>query len=324
MCLSCGPELVGSVFARAPAALNHLAVAAAPPRRRLKELMTVARTKPVRTSSPLSRVRPAPHRPRSWYAGPLPLVATAAAIAVVVIGRLVWSGSGASTAAAPTAAAADALVAGLTHLDPSASLGVGAGSVENPLTSTGESVTRTAGGKTRVTYVGTEYCPFCAAQRWSLLVALSRFGTFSGVRLTQSSSSDIYPNTATFTFTHAQFASSAVDFAPFETQDRDGKPLQQASSDAQASMARYDTGGSIPFTDIGGVDYAVGAGFAMDNLAGKSWQQILAQVKSYQSPIAQAVVGNANWLTAGMCRAGATGDACSDPGIRALVTQLGS
>ena len=283
----------------------------------------MARAKPARTSSPLSRVRPSPHRPRPWYAGPVPLVATAAAIAAVVIGLIVWSAYGASTAQAPTATAADEVVIGLTHLDRSASLGVGAGSVENPLKSTGEKVTRTAGGKTRVTYVGTEYCPFCAAQRWSLLVALSRFGTFSGVQLTQSSSSDIYPNTATFTFTHARFASTTVDFAPFETQDRDGKPLQQASSDALASMASYDTGGSIPFTEIGGVDYAVGAGFAMDNLAGQSWQQILAQVQSYQSPIAQEVVGNANWLTAGMCRAGATGDACSDPGIRALAAELG-
>lgn len=284
----------------------------------------MARAKPARTSSPPSRVRPSQRPPRPWYAGPVPLVATAATIAAIVIGLVVWSGSGASTAPAPTASAANEVVTGLTHLDASAGLGVGAGSVKNPLKSTGEKVTRTADGKTRVTYVGTEYCPYCAAQRWSLLVALSRFGTFSGVQLTQSSSSDIYPNTATFTFIHARFVSSTVDFAPFETQDRDGRPLQQASSDAQASMARYDAGGSIPFTEIGGMDYTVGAGFAMDNLAGQSWQQILAQVQSYQSPIAQEVIGNANWLTAGMCQAGATGDACGDPGIRALVTRLGS
>ena len=32
-------------------------------------------------------------------------------------------------------------------------------------------------GKPRVVYVGAEYCPFCADQRWPVVVALSRFGT---------------------------------------------------------------------------------------------------------------------------------------------------
>ena len=32
-----------------------------------------------------------------------------------------------------------------------------------------------------ILYVGAEYCPFCAAQRWSTIIALSRFGTWSGL-----------------------------------------------------------------------------------------------------------------------------------------------
>ena len=35
----------------------------------------------------------------------------------------------------------------------------------------------TADGKPKVLYVGAEYCPFCAAERWPMVVALSRFGT---------------------------------------------------------------------------------------------------------------------------------------------------
>ena len=285
--------------------------------------MSVARPKPLRTSLPLSHARPSPRRQRPWYAGPVPIIATGALIAAFVAGLFLWSGSGIAPAQAPMASAADQVVNGVTHLDPSSSFGVGAGSVTNPLKSTGQKVTRTADGKIRVTYVGAEYCPYCAAQRWSLLVALSRFGGFSGVQLTQSSSTDIYPNTATFTFTHARFTSSTIDFAPFETQDRNGQPLQQPSSEARAAVARYDAGGSIPFADIGNVEYTVGAGYAMDNLAGQDWQQILRQVRSYGSPIAQEVIGNANWLTAGICRSGATGDSCADPHIRALATELG-
>ena len=40
-----------------------------------------------------------------------------------------------------------------------------------------------ASGKTvpEILYMGAEYCPYCAAQRWSTIIALSRFGKFSGL-----------------------------------------------------------------------------------------------------------------------------------------------
>src|SRR5574342_1244952 len=40
----------------------------------------------------------------------------------------------------------------------------------------------TSDGKPLVVYLGAEYCPFCAAQRWGLVVALPRFGTFDNLR----------------------------------------------------------------------------------------------------------------------------------------------
>ena len=40
----------------------------------------------------------------------------------------------------------------------------------------------TAKGRPEVLCVGTEYCPYCAAQSWALIVALSRFGMFTGLR----------------------------------------------------------------------------------------------------------------------------------------------
>jgi hypothetical protein len=55
-------------------------------------------------------------------------------------------------------------------------------------------------GRPRIVYVGAEYCPFCGAERWALAVALSRFGTFSGLRLIHSSSTDVDPNTPTLSF----------------------------------------------------------------------------------------------------------------------------
>jgi hypothetical protein len=36
----------------------------------------------------------------------------------------------------------------------------------------------TSGGKPEVLYMGGDFCPFCAAERWSIIMALSRFGTW--------------------------------------------------------------------------------------------------------------------------------------------------
>ena len=41
-------------------------------------------------------------------------------------------------------------------------------------------------GKPEVLFVGAEYCPFCAAERWPLIVALSRFGHFGALHNMQS------------------------------------------------------------------------------------------------------------------------------------------
>ena len=44
--------------------------------------------------------------------------------------------------------------------------------------------------------MGAEYCPYCAAERWSMIVALGRFGTFSGLQTMRSSSTDSRPQHA--------------------------------------------------------------------------------------------------------------------------------
>ena len=45
-------------------------------------------------------------------------------------------------------------------------------------------------GKPGVLYIGAEYCPFCATERWAMVNALGRFGTFSGLKITNSSTTD--------------------------------------------------------------------------------------------------------------------------------------
>ena len=68
-------------------------------------------------------------------------------------------------------------------------------------------VHKDASGKPIVLYVGGEFCPYCAAERWSPVVALSRFGTFSNLTLLRSSSTDMFPDTRTFSFAGSHYSS---------------------------------------------------------------------------------------------------------------------
>lgn len=145
-----------------------------------------------------------------------PIVAIVLVVAVL-IGVRVGAGA-ASPKPGQSAAAANVAVVGEVTSVPAAALNaVGAGSVSAlPAAITGAPLT--ANGKPRVLYVGAEYCPYCAAERWAVVVALSRFGTFANLGQTASSPSDVYPSTATLTFHGASYTSNNLAFTGAETQ----------------------------------------------------------------------------------------------------------
>ena len=108
-----------------------------------------------------------------------------------------------------------------------------------------------ADGKPLITYIGAEYCPYCAAERWSLAVALSRFGTFSNLSGTHSSDSDVFPDTQTLSFYGSSYSSPYVDFQPVEEETNqpagDGYQTLQTPTAAQSALvAKYDTAGEHP------------------------------------------------------------------------------
>jgi uncharacterized protein DUF929 len=217
-----------------------------------------------------------------------------------------------------------AILSSVTGLDTQSGLAIGSGGLKNPFKAAGGPVLLTSDGKVRVIYVGADYCPYCAAERWSLLVALSRFGSLSGVELMTSSSTDIYPNTPTFSFSKAQLSSDSVAFQATETQTRTGAPLQTPTQEELGLLQKYDPGGSIPFLDVANLSVGVGAGFLPDVLTGKSWEDIAGELRGGTSPASRAIIGNANWITAAICRAGGNKPAlCSDSSLRGLESQLG-
>jgi hypothetical protein len=190
-------------------------------------------------------------------------------------------------------------------------------------------ILRAADGKPEITYVGAEYCPYCAAERWALAVALSRFGTFSNLSGTHSSSSDVYPSTQTLSFYGSSYSSPYVDFQAVEeaTNQQVGgtyQTLQAPTAAESLLLSTYDTQGSIPFLDIGNKYVITGASYSPQVLQGLSRAQIASQLGDVSSPVAQAIDGTANNITAAICSV--TGNrpssVCDSPAIAAIAKSL--
>jgi hypothetical protein len=184
---------------------------------------------------------------------------------------------------------------------------------------------KAADGKPLITYVGAEYCPFCAAERWALAVALSRFGTFENLSGTHSSTTDEYPNTQTLSFYGSSYSSPYVDFQADEeaTNQQVGnsyQPLQAPTAAQSALMAKYDAQGSIPFLDIANRYVIAGSSFSPQVLQGLSRSQIAADLSNPNSAVAQAIDGTANDITAAI--ASVTGNQPAAVGNSATIATI--
>jgi Domain of unknown function (DUF929). len=261
--------------------------------------------------------------------------ATAAlAVVILIVGGLVLAkltgGGGTTTAAAKSSTLPASVLHGITTVPTATSDKVGAAGVTAVPTSI-KAPPLTADGKPKVLYIGAEYCPYCAAERWPLVVALSRFGTWSGLRATTSSATDVFPNTATLSFHGATFTSDALTFTAYETSDNKQAPLDTPSAADEATFTSYnkppyiaDSSGGIPFVDIGGAYVSSGASFGPEVLAGKTRAQITKAINDPSSKIGKAVLGNANVVTAAICAV--TGDkpanVCASSGVKAGAAAL--
>jgi hypothetical protein len=263
------------------------------------------------------------------------VVLLAALVVAKVAGLGAGGSSSGSTTSAQSGAAGTAVVQAVTAVPAAALDEVGAGDVQAvPLKVDAPALA--AGGKPKVLYVGAEYCPFCAAQRWPVVVALSRFGTWAGLGQTRSASDDVYPDTATLSFHGATYSSDHLSFTGVETSGRTKVNGQYATLDTLSAADHktfqiYDqppyisgSAGGIPFLDLGGSFVSSGASFDPQLLAGMSHHQIAVALSDPTSPVAKAVDGSANVLTAALCEV--TGQqptaTCTAPGVVAAAKTL--
>jgi thiol-disulfide isomerase/thioredoxin len=172
---------------------------------------------------------------------PVPVV-----LLVVVVFVAVKAASGSNhPKSGVKAGAADASVAAEVTGAPASVLDtVGKGSIEQvPTALTGAALTDS--GKPQVVFIGAEWCPYCAAERWPLTVALSRFGKLTGLGQVRSSPSDIDPNTATLTFHGASYTSAYLSLTAKEIYSN------QAVGNSYAKLERLTADEQNLFMSVG-------------------------------------------------------------------------
>jgi hypothetical protein len=261
------------------------------------------------------------------------LAAGSVAVVLALVGTLIAVKLGQSPArSAPSASAGTTaqVQQQVTSVPPGTLDAVGAGTATGFKAVTGQPAL-TSGGKPELLYIGGEYCPFCAAERWAVAVAVSRFGTLSGLRLIHSSPSDVYPNTPTLSFAHARYTSNYLAFEPVEWYGEAADPstpfghayLQQPTAQQQALFARY-AGGAIPFVDIGNRYFLPQVQYDPATLAGMSWAQVAAAMRDPSSAVAKDIDGAANVITAAICSLthGQPAGVCQSAGVKAAAGSL--
>ncbi len=254
-------------------------------------------------------------------------------VVVLIVAIVALSLNSSTTAyAAPLEPAPASLVHAVTTVPASALNQVGTGLATLPPTVVKGPLLRAA-GKPEMLYVGAEYCPYCAFERWAMIVALSRFGHFHGLDTIRSSSIDVFKLTDTFSFVHVHYTSRYLTFVPRELytnipQGTYYKPLQTMTAQQTGLFTKYNSTQSFPFVDVGNRYINVGlstpSNHGTADIHGHTWQGIARALSHPSTSIAQAVLGAANQLTAEICTVtgGAPRSVCRTPGVTAAASHL--
>lgn len=177
----------------------------------------------------------------------------------------------------------------------------------------------TIAGKPELFFAGSEACPFCAVQRWGMIVALSQFGTFSNLHLMQSTPTE-RPQVRTFTFFGSSYHSPYISFVPVEVisnvpQGFRFAHLQPLTASQNALLSAFDPSRETPFIDVANSFIGIDSTVLPQLVGGMSWTQIASSLKHPTSVSAQAIGGEAEVLTAEICEAtsGNPQSVCSAP-----------
>ena len=161
------------------------------------------------------------------------------------------------------------------------------------------------GAKPGVLYIGAEFCPICATERWPLYIALSHFGTWSNVSKTHSALQD--GNIPTLSFYGSTYTSNYLKFTSVETYTN--KPsgnyygkLETPSANQQAIWtAAQGSNLTFPFIDMGGKLLLTTSQYPSSILEGKSFNDVLSSVGDNSNTVGADIDASAAVLTRYFC-----------------------
>jgi hypothetical protein len=246
-----------------------------------------------------------------------------AAIVVVVITRS-SSSSGGGNGGGDRVNATASVVKDVTSVPDATLATVGKGTVATLPAAVHGEPPLTSGGKPQLLYIGAEFCPFCAVERWSLAIALSKFGTLGNLGMVRSAAND--GNYASLDFLNSTYTSSYLDFRAVENEDRAGKVIQKPTS-AETTLWNKLTNNrpGFPFITFGNTSaITVQAPLDPSALGTLTQQQIASQLADPKSKVAQVIDGGANDDIAAICTMthNQPSTVCSAAAIGPLQTQI--
>lgn len=210
-----------------------------------------------------------------------------------------------------------------------------------PIVISGQPALKLNGKSPTMMYYGAEYCPYCAAERWSMAVALARFGTWTGLQTTASGLHD--GDYSTLTFRTAKFSSPYINFVPIEactnvvsttasgcsgyTTLDNPTPAEQAvlTKYASSKFVPGNTSGiAFPYVDINNKVLLSGSTYQPSALTSLSQAQIAGGLTDPSNTVTQSIVGTANYLTAAICASAKNAPAavCKSSGVTAASKAL--
>ena len=180
-------------------------------------------------------------------------------------------------------------------------------------------------GKIFVFFMGAEYCPYCAAERWAIVRALSKYGSWTGLKQTMSAARDEpFLNLPTYDLTEATYTSQQIEFVAREIKDREFKPLQKLLKTEEKLVRKYNPQRKIPFLLIGGRFMQIESGFSPKIFIGHTFRQTETELKKIESDIRKMIDDEANIISALLCVLGLPPDLCKETAIVDLATQINS
>jgi hypothetical protein len=251
------------------------------------------------------------------------VVGVAALVIVIAIIAITHSSSK-SDPSGDRVAATPAVVQDVTSVSDATLKAVGAGSVITvPKPVSGEPPL-TSGGKPELLYIGAEFCPYCAVERWSLAIALSKFGTVGKLGMVRAATAD--GNYASLDFLNSTYTSKYLTFTSVENQDRNHKTLQTLTS-AQNTLWNKLTNNSPGFPTISfgnKVAFALTPPLDPAVLGSLTQAQIASQLNDPTSKVSKVVDGGANDDIAAICQMTGNQPAtvCSAPLVATLQGQM--